>query len=300
MLSNNDRETDNERNHVTRVLPIAAFAHIPKTAGQTLIYLLRRNFGSRHLDVQRRRRSHPLDLYRPCDLNIDLRLCPRLASIAGHHLQPHVDMGEFSDHLDWYTFLRNPIKRYISHYLFSVEVMGSKLTIDQWLDIDPLYRTNTQVVHLAGRQDLDAAQQILSERFQAVGLLEHFDESLLIFRHRLGLKGFEVCYDRPKNVGKTSDLRERVMDRFDEYKDRIYENNELDLQLYEWVLNDLWPQQVAQYGKERLKRDAETEFIGYRPSIADKRNLATSLLQRNILYKPAVRIHRWLQHRKRS
>ena len=62
-----------------------AFVHIKKTAGTTLTAILRRNFGTRHLDT----RLHLYeDLFLADDLRRALKLYRRLDCIAGHHVRP--------------------------------------------------------------------------------------------------------------------------------------------------------------------------------------------------------------------
>ncbi len=263
---------------------LPAMLHIPKAAGQTLVYLLRRHFGIRHVDVG----HHVGRPYTPAELRHDLRAYPWARSLAGHWLRPFVDFEEFADRLDWYTVVREPVARFISHFEFQVRYMGRREDFEAWIDREPVVR-NTQVRHIAGTEDVAAAKQILSERFRCVGLMEEFDATLIILRKRLGLAGWRVAYDRARNVGR-GDVRERLMERFDELRKTILEYNQLDQELYRFVRDELWPAQVADYGEEQLRADLASAFADRQPRLREKWRYWTGVLYRNLVYKPFLRL----------
>jgi len=269
---------------------LIAFCHIPKTAGVSLTYLIRRHFGLRHIDVGHRR----VYLYLPRDLRSDLKLYPRARSLAGHPLRPYVDFEEFSDRMQWYTILREPVSRYLSQYAYEVEKLGEKQAFDVWNVRDLGGRVNRQVRYLAGGDDLDAAKQILRERFRFVGLMEHFDQSLLLLRRRLELPGFRVDYRRPKNTAsqRKGEIRKRIQDNFGNYRQWILENNALDIQLYEYVKQEIWPRQVEEYGAEGLASDMDTEFARGGPTFRERCRWWTACFYRNLVYRPFVKIDR--------
>ncbi|MDZ8120416.1 sulfotransferase family 2 domain-containing protein [Pontiella agarivorans] len=92
--------------------PIIAFAHIPKTAGITLVSILRRSYSWRHFDRP--------GFYRPLtarDLKQIRKVDRGLASIAGHTIQPHTNLHQQLP-VRYYTFLRDPAKRLISEFKF--------------------------------------------------------------------------------------------------------------------------------------------------------------------------------------
>ena len=69
-----------------------ALCHIPKTAGTTIVGMLRRSYGMRHCDVE------PIvgrsGVYGKPDHRFAQRLHPRLASVAGHQVTPASDLDE--------------------------------------------------------------------------------------------------------------------------------------------------------------------------------------------------------------
>jgi hypothetical protein len=242
--------------------PIAVFSHVPKTGGMTLVHLLRRNLGLKHLEVL------PVGdwVYRRTDLVRDLRLAPWIVSVAGHGLRPHVDFGDLAPRLRWYTILRDPVERCISNYQHHVEKKASEFDFIGWMRHAP--NRNWQVRMFAGEQDLAAAKENLA-RMACVGLLERYNEFLLLLRRALEWKDFDVAYIKRRNPAKSGDVRRRIKEEMHRYEDEIRETNELDLQLYAYARDELYPQQVAAYGRDRLEADLQTEFSRPREGFVD-------------------------------
>ena len=99
-------------------MKLVAYSHVPKCGGSTVRYLLRRNLGIRHLDVLCKRGARPY--YPPKLLQSDLRLAPWIQSIAGHTLKPCINYDNVAT-ITWYTILRDPASRFISHYQQEIE-----------------------------------------------------------------------------------------------------------------------------------------------------------------------------------
>lgn len=302
---------------------ILAFCHIEKTAGTTLVYLMRRHFGLRHIDLGRRRivrdgkRVKPY-YYGPRDLRSDMRLYPSVRSVSGHSLRPFVDFEEFQDRLDWYTFLRDPVKRFRSQFIHEVEHIGRDCDFRGWLRT--YVRDNMMVRKLAGEPDLEAAKQLLAERHKVVALQEHFDESLLLIRQRLRLAGFHLAYPAPQNTAArrsqtrrvsvtnlrrillglpaltgVEDTRKRATEALAEHHDEVLESNDLDSKLYEYAVSEIWPKQVGEYGgQEKLKQDVEKELRPENASLLEQWRLLTAFAYRNLAHKPVL----WLARRR--
>ena len=259
---------------------VVAFCHIAKTGGMTMEAMLRRNFGRRHLNVIPRRRG---STYTARDLRIDRKLHPGLRSIGGHALRPFVAFEEFEESLAWFTMIRDPVERFLSHFEHQATRRGYTCDVAEWMRV--YNRGNYQVRMLAGEFDLQIAKHLLEERFACVGLLHEFQSSLLLFREQLNLPDFDISDSRPRNVGGHA-ARKRVDDQWLQYEDDILEQNALDLELFEFVKTSIWPRQIARYGQERLMRDVKTEFTGQRPSLAQRIRPLEHQLYRNLVYKP--------------
>lgn len=275
---------------------LIVFAHIPKTAGMTLQLLLRRHFGVRHVDLPKG------DSYSPEHLRRELRLNPFARSLASHALRPYVDFGELEGRLAWYTFLRDPVKRFISHYQHEVEKGGLTWSFEEWME-RPQERhwrvrpRNWHVRMLAGEEDLEKAKQTLATKIRCVGLTERFDESLLLIRDRLQLRNLRVAYAKPRNPARTGAVRQKILDEYERYEERIIEHNKLDIALYEYAVNELYPRQVEEYGRERLQTDLEREFAQKGTRLPESLRYWGNTAYRRLWYLPARRCARVLAPR---
>jgi hypothetical protein len=264
------------------------FTHVQKAGGTTVEVILRRHFGVRHVQVNPRLGWR----YGASDFRFDRRMNPLARSYASHWLRPFVDFGTYDDRIMWVTMLREPIARFLSHYQYAVERMGRRKSFVDWMRNPRQHDWQTRL--LAGRADADAAFQILSERYRCVGLLERFDESLLLMRARIGLPQLRVNYTRPVNAAQSHRFKEQTREAFEAHRDECLEYNGQDVRLYERVAAELFPAQVATYGAERLGREALTEFRESPDSPADRVRNLSYIAFRRVLYLPAAGLRRRL------
>lgn len=223
------------------------FLHLPKTAGTTMRRVLDREYrDARRYEIGE-------------DVTGDIRAFrarPWDADNAPHLVQGHMSYGlhRFVPGPGAYvTLLREPIRRALSDYHYVTSTPGhpihehvKDLSLVQYFESGITGQlSNGQVRLLSGdhlpddtgvpsnrsmeRADLDKAQTHLRDRFAAVGVQERFDETLLLFRRRLGWRW--PFYVR-ENV-TTRPYRQEDIDPGD--LDRIRELNLLDLELYESV-----------------------------------------------------------------
>jgi hypothetical protein len=256
------------------------FSHIPKTAGTSLAFLLQRYYGSRLLSAQYRKDS----LYKYEDLKKDLKIYPHVQCLTGHSVKPFVDFKEYNSQMHWFTFLREPKKRFISHYIHQYNSGANiqfRMDFVEWTQ--KYNRKNWMVRMIAGIEDLEAAKQILREKFKFVGVTEKYDESLVIMKNSLGLSDFNIDYHAPKNISKDIEIRKKISDNDQLYKDLILEQNELDIELYDYVLKNIWEKQKNDY----YAPDQSKSRI-----IHEKIKLAEYNLFRNLIYKPYLFIEK--------
>ena len=234
---------------------ILAFVHIEKAAGTTLIHILRRNFLLRHFDVR------PLTTnlnggiefnsqFSASDLNKTLRINPFLQCIAGHAIKPYGDIVEHYPSIRFITLMRNPIKRYVSHYQYWIEKMGRNVSFDEFLGLDEI--SNFQTKKISGTENLSQAKDILENNFFLVGIVEMFDEFLILLKNKLASMKFEPWY-RIKNKAKNNKVSSQITEH---YYDQIVQRNSVDIELYQFVKSQLVPQAQHLYG-EAFGKDLE-------------------------------------------
>ncbi len=231
-----------------RVRPILAFVHIPKTAGTTLKFILRNSTYFRHCDLQTPVRR---GIFRDDDFRFMKKVFPfGIRSIAGHSLvHPTANL---SAPLQYCTFVREPLARCLSHYQQrrrARERIGCDLSFQEFLEID--HGRDRQVYHIAGGYQLSKAKEELS-RYLFVGLTERFTESMLILQ-RLAPYPLNLQFER-RHVTKDLSARREVLEN-PVSRRLLEEGNQLDLKLYEWVRDELYPALREKAGIDPRKVD---------------------------------------------
>jgi hypothetical protein len=262
-----------------------AFIHMDKTGGTTVKWMLRSSFGVRHCDVESWR-SQDIP-FLASDLRCLRRLYPGLKSIAGHHVVPYVDLAQACPEIQFFTLLRDPLKRCASFFQYIVQTADKDCVFEDWIQTAVVRDAQTQKI--AGTVDVDAAIQMIQEKGIFVGLTESFDESMLLLK-TLFINSLNIFYI-PMNVARNSALANSLLTS--EGTSRMLRDaNRADLELYEYVKREIYPSYRRAYGN-RLSQDV----LSYRQNQIglDARNVMLNRLYRNLIYKPALKLHRgWL------
>jgi hypothetical protein len=275
-------------NEILMKEPIIVFSHIPKTAGMNLHSILRRHFGINHLGIN----SSSGKKYTTYEsLKQVLTSFPHLKSIGGHGMQAWVDYKEFEQRLKWYTFLRKPLERVLSHYQHQTLRKTHHRTFEEFLNNKPYQ--NWSVKMLAGEDNIDKAKQILHEKFLFVGLTERFNESLLLMRKNLQLQNFDPRYTVKVNVAKSNSIAAEIKENLSRYEDMIYVSNRLDMELYTYAETVIFPEQLIKYGGiEKMNEDMQIFTESYKPTIYHHYNTLSNFLFRNAIVKFYMQMHK--------
>jgi len=254
-----------------------AHVHIGKTAGQTVRAILRKNFGPAHCDLFK----DYGDLER--DWKWTVRCYPRLRSIAGHAVKPTPAFEKHFPHARYYTFLRDPFKRCLSHYQFILQAGVPCPPFHEWIETNADYQTRM----IAGEPNAEKAIEVLETKIRFVGLVERFNESLLLWKRWTGILPFDVGYCSV-NVARSNGVKAKVLSHAGA-EEAIRDCSRQDEKLYRHVVDVVYPRQVAAYG-HTLQDDVRS----FESTLAAGTNFSCLALlgkaKRDLLYKPVIRV----------
>ncbi len=267
-----------------------AFVHIEKSAGKTVARAMQCAYGLRHCSLYA---WAGLPVFGGKEYRLLRCLYPRLQSISGHTVRPYSDLAHACPDVRYYTMIRHPLKRCTAHYNFQITVMGKRIPFDDWID-DERY-ANRQTRYLAGQDDADAAIEIASRQLFFVGLTERLDEAMVLLRHRIGQPALQLHYPPYKTFADTTIATQVLNDPT--ALQRLTEANRSDLKLYRLVTEDLYPQQIREYG-QRFAADVQA-FRQANGRVGADAKWTMYRLQRLLMYLPVMALYRACSRRSR-
>jgi sulfotransferase famil protein len=263
------------------------FCHMIKTAGTTIQYILRNSFGAGHVEI--------LDpLIRTEEIRRLLRINPRIVSLGGHFLRPDSGLEEMFPGIRYVTFLRDPVDRYLSHYNYGRRKNHHRMSIEERLRI--VSESNYQTKYLlgarlpadrdftAGEEHLEKAKRILREEYSFVGLVDRFDESLLLLQRTLDCKRLDIRYRRA-NVSQRIYLEKKDLssDRIEEIR-RV---NRMDSLLFDYARDRIFKSRLESYGPslESDLKDFRESLVGFH---FHRPRLLINRLAKYLFYRPVL------------
>ena len=262
------------------------FIHINKTAGRTVRYILRSSFGIRHCEVEPWHAPWTGPAFSAHDLQRLRRVYPNLESIAGHRVTGYSDLQENGTAFKYFTFMRDPLKTCASRFQYNVQYRGrSDLVFEEW--IQRSWTRNHQTKMIAGVADVAEAIRIIRAKQIFVGLTERFDESMVLLK-ALMANNLNISY-RPVNVSRHNTLAESLLSN-ESTRQMLIESQKADLELYNFVKQELYPTYQREYGPS-LEADV-AEYHQTRGNNFNYWNLTLCRLKHYMLYKPLLYLHR--------
>jgi len=273
-----------------------AFVHIDKTGGRTVRAILRVSLGTGHCEIRTPYARRPAD---PNDRSVyvtgdDLRKVRRvyrdLRGIAGHNVKPYSDLDVACPGIRFFTWLRDPVARYLSHYKNKAGNYGRD-DFERWAAAEWTHDFQTRT--LAGEPDAAKAIDLLARRIGFVGLTEHFDESLLMLGQWLAEPAFRPEYRPVNQLAEKNRSRDVAREQTDlgylqepAVRARLIEINALDQQVYDFAVRELFERQRRSY-----VGDLAADLAAFRErnrQLTEWREPLSSRLLRNWVYKPAL------------
>lgn len=237
------------------------FFHIEKAAGTTFNYILRNNYAN--FIVIPPKGYWTNDPINSFDINTFKKyklILPKIKGFGGHTLRPFIKYDEYKNgNIKYVTFLRNPVDRYISHYLFQKYEMKIDWNIEEFINEEKF--SNFMTKKIAGCSDFELARNLINKKKIFIGILEKFDESLILFKKILNLQKFNICYEKQRILHNAKLEKEKKM---------IYTNKSLielinsknteDTKLYNYAINKLFKKYISNFGGPKKLKDELIEF----------------------------------------
>jgi len=241
------------------------FAHMMKTAGTSLSKQLIAHFGSR-MHILPGGLKIDDDYYDVSKLEKDLQKTNhKLKLISGHPMRPYIDFGKYEKDLMWFTFFREPTKRYVSHYLHEYKWTNDfshnrfkemkDHSIIEWEKLENY--SNYQTRFIAGEENFDKAVEIIEEKISWVGLTEKYEESIASFKSHFDLSDFYYEVDFTNTNLADKEVKKSV---HNEFTDFIAEKNSIDKRLYEYVIKHIWPKYKIERSDDRRNENGKNTF----------------------------------------
>jgi hypothetical protein len=270
--------------------------HIEKTAGRTVRAVLLRSFGAGHCEIRTpyARREDESGDHRVWVTSDDLRKVRRiyrgLRGIAGHNVKAYSDLHLAFPEVRYFSFLRDPVKRYLSHFKNRSRAHGRE-DFERWAASG--WTHNWQTKMLAGEASAQRAIDLIAERVGFVGFTETFDESLLMLGQWLREPGFRPEYRAVNQLVAKQRARDSARAQTDlsyletpEVHERLRAINSLDQQVYEFARRERQARQRQDY-----VGDLAADVAAMRErnqQLSEWREPLSSRLLRNWVYKPAL------------
>jgi hypothetical protein len=225
---------------------ILVFSHMMKTAGTAFSKQLIQYYGKKVHIVHGG--LHLSDTkYDNSQLKKDFeKKNKKLKVLIGHPIRPYMNFDIPEHQLKWFTFLRDPQKRYLSHYLHKYNETHSfthsryknmrNNSIIEWEKIDNC--SNYQCKFIAGEANAQKAIDIIENKFEWVGLTVDYEKAVDSFKAHFGLDDLYVKKEiTNKSVANQNKKNKIKLD----YADFILNMNQQDQILYNYVQNEVWP-----------------------------------------------------------
>ena len=230
------------------------FIHIEKASGSTLHHIFRNNFlsyiSTTPFKVWTNEPENALsqeEMALLCGKWLDFT-----QGIGGHNTRCFLDYEAVIDQpVQYVTFMREPVRRYISHFNHQTYVKGIRWSVQSFLSEERF--SNFMTKKIAGKPDVELAKRYIREKVAFVGLTERFDESLLLMKDVLEIPEFDVRYQRKNETPQTK--VKRAFD--DQLKEEIKARNQLDIELYRFVTEEIYPTYQKNYNGD-LSKELET------------------------------------------
>ncbi|MDF1570316.1 MAG: sulfotransferase family 2 domain-containing protein [Bacteroidales bacterium] len=262
------------------------FSHIPKTAGTSLKYILRNNYGVKHIDALKTKRTP----YTDEDLRFAKKIFREPQAITGHNfLDPLSNFAGPDDQL--ITILREPVTRCASHYQDNMLRSNLSISFEEW--ISHAENQDLSVKIIAGSTDVEKAKRLLMEAYSFTGITEYFDDSVRFMQLQLG-KPLNLDYRR-LITARNNDIKNRLLGDDASLK-LLKKYNSRDAELYDYALNELFLPALETHSEalERIPRPEQKNIRRNEPTVRN------SVRFNKFIYRQLIKLMRSQNHHEKA
>jgi hypothetical protein len=203
---------------------------------------------------------------------------------------PYSDLEVACPGIRYFTWLRDPVARYLSHYKNKARSY-TREDFDRWTSAE--WTHDFQAKTLAGAARPQEAIDLMASKVGFVGLTEYFDESLLMLRQWLAEPAFRPEYQPVNQLAVKSRTRDVARAHTDTRylddpaaRERLREINAIDQRVYDFARHEMFERQRQAYIGD-LAADV-TALRERNRQLTDWSEPLSSRLLRNWVYKPAL------------
>ena len=223
--------------------PFLCFDHIEKAGGITLHNLFHRlyfGYVSPHPD---KRFGDP---WTARHIALLQQLLPfKMTAIGGHRMRAFMNYESvIKEPIFYFTVMRDPVARYMSHLNWQKNLMKMNWTIESFTA--EKYNDNWQAYRIAGERNLDKAKEIMVKKFGLIGMIEKYDETMVLLKAAMGDFRADYRYQEA-NIKNYRDQLIRFDDLTAEMQEKVIANNAIDIALYRFLKEELYPLYVSRY-----------------------------------------------------
>jgi hypothetical protein len=215
------------------------FLHIPKTGGMTVYDIFDRLYKKEEIytiKIKNKRPDHQAFYDLPTEEKAKIKVMRGHMPFGFHQYLP--------EGFKYMTMLREPVSRMISHYSYILDRPNhylyapvSKMTLEQYMLSEVTHELdNGQTRSLSGiphevkvtEEHFEMARKNMEEKFILPGVLDYFDECLILWKEMLGWK-----YPTYYLVNVSKKKKQAKAQASPELKVKIAARNEFDTRLYQ-------------------------------------------------------------------
>ena len=233
------------------------FSHLTKNGGTTIVNILRNNFLTKYTllagfniknNVLKQNQLNKVNCYHP-----------KSKAISGHSIKPYIDLSWDKNHENNNSikiiFLRDPISRFVSSYNHFYN-HTKKISFQKYIE---LYASNFQTNWISNTSSSKSDKNFKKSKKYFVGIVEMFDESLVLLRERYFQKfnyELNICYEK-SNMQKIYALRKNDISL--KHKRILRNKLKEDFILYERAIEEIYNIQKNSY-----KGNLDDDILGFK------------------------------------